>query len=193
MRGAACIPRRCRTSTPTAIGDPIAIGAMALGVDQLLRAIPIGVGATLLMDALSVFLKRGFGVRSLDYCMLGRWFRHMPAGTFAHVSIAAAEPKPGECTVGWIAHYTIGVILALGFLLVAPADWSTRPTLLPALLYGIVTVAFPFLVMQPSLGLGIASAKVAKPSRARLKSLITHSIFGLGLYLWALVLSAGLR
>jgi hypothetical protein len=43
--------------------------------------------------------------------------------------------------------------------------------------------------MQPSLGLGIAASKAPRPNQARLKSLATHTVFGAGLYLWALPLS----
>ena len=61
--------------------------------------------------------------------------------------------------------------------------------MLPALLYGLGTVVFPFFIMQPSLGLGVASSRTPNPTHARLKSLVTHSVFGVGLYLGALALS----
>ena len=156
---------------------------------HVLSAAAIGVGASLLMDAWNLFLKRAFDIRSLNYCLLGRWFLHMTEGTFRHSSIAATPARRFECPVGWLAHYTIGVVLALVFLALAPGDWLARPTVLPALLYGIVTVVFPLFVLQPSLGLGIASANTPKPGQARLKSLGTHAVFGVGLYLCALVLS----
>jgi hypothetical protein len=159
------------------------------GVDSILGAITIGLGATLVMDLWNLFLKRAFGIPSLNYCLLGRWLRHMPGGTIRHENIAAAPQKALECTVGRIAHYTIGAVLALVFVALASGDWLARPTLLPALLYGLGTVVFPFLVMQPSLGLGIASSRTPKPMQARLKSLVTHTVFGVGLYVCALGLS----
>jgi len=110
-------------------------------------------------------------------------------GTFFHSSIAAATPRRFECAVGWFAHYTIGIVLAIVLLALAPGDWLARPTVLPALLYGIGTVSFPLFVLQPSLGLGIASSKTPKPSQARLKSFVTHVVFGVGLYLCAVALS----
>jgi hypothetical protein len=61
--------------------------------------------------------------------------------------------------------------------------------LLLPLLYGIVTVVFPFFILQPSFGLGVAASKTPKPAQARLKSLATHSVFGIGLYLCALIVS----
>ena len=137
--------------------------------------------------------KRTLSIPSLSYCLLGRWLRHMLGGTFRHASIAAAPPKPFECTVGWIAHYTIGVVFALVFVVLAAADWLERPTPLPALLYGVGTVVFPFFILQPSFGLGIAASRTPKPTQARLKSLATHTVFGVGLYLCALGVSYLLR
>ncbi|GJM43170.1 MAG: hypothetical protein DHS20C21_00120 [Gemmatimonadota bacterium] len=162
---------------------------MSITPHHVLGAIAIGVGASVLMDAWNLFLKRACGVRSLDYCLLGRWLLHMPEGTFLHSSIAVAPPRRGECAAGWVAHYTIGVGLATVFLALAPADWLERPTLPHALLFGIVTVVFPLFILQPSLGLGVASSKTPRPMQARRKSFVTHMVFGVGLYLCALALN----
>ncbi len=145
------------------------------------------------MDLWNLFLKRTFGIPSLNYCLLGRWLRHMPRGTFRHASITAAPQKSFECTVGSIAHYTIGIVFALVFVVLTSGDWLARPTLLPALLYGIGTVVFPFFIMQPSFGLGIAASKTPNPAQARLKSLMTHTVFGVGLYVCALGVSYVMR
>ena len=166
---------------------------MSIPASHILGAIAIGVGASLLMDLWNLFLKRAFGIPSLNYCLLGRWLRHLPGGTLRHASITAAARKPFECALGWIAHYTIGVVLALGFVLLVSGDWLAHPTFLPALLYGIVTVVLPFFILQPSFGLGIASARAPNPTQARLKSLATHTVFGVGLYVCALGVSYLLR
>jgi hypothetical protein len=159
---------------------------MSIEANYIPGAIAIGLGATLVMDLWNMFLKRTFNIPSLNYCLLGRWILHMPEGTFRHASITAAAQKPFECTVGRIAHYTIGVVLALVFVVLTSGDWLARPTLLPALLYGIGTVVFPFFIMQPSFGLGMAASRTPRPMQARLKSLVTHTVFGVGLYVCAL-------
>ena len=166
---------------------------MSVEATYLFAAIAVGIGATLVMDLWNLFLKRAFSIPSLNYCLLGRWLRHMPEGTFRHANITAAPQKPFECTVGSIAHYTIGIVFALVFIVVTSGDWLARPMLLPALLYGIGTVVFPFFIMQPSFGLGIAASKAPNPTRARLKSLVTHTVFGVGLYVCALGVSHVLR
>lgn len=156
---------------------------------HILGAVAIGLGASLLMDLWNLFLKRAFGIPSLNYCLLGRWLLHMPHGVFRHAGIGAADAKPLECPLGWVAHYSIGVSLALAFIVAAPSEWMARPTLWPALLYGIATVVFPFFVMQPALGLGVAGSRTPNPLQARAKSLATHTVFGGGLYVCALLLT----
>jgi hypothetical protein len=150
----------------------------------ILGGIAIGIGATVLMDLWNLYLKQAFGIQSLNFCFVGRWIVHMPNGIFKHRSIAAAEQKPFECVVGWLAHYSTGVTLAVVFVL-ASGDWLGQPTFLPVLTYGIATVVFPLFVVQPSLGLGMASSRTANPTQARLKSVMTHTVFGVGLYLCA--------
>lgn len=162
-------------------------------MSYILGAIAVGIGATLVMDLWNLFLNRVFNIPSLDYCLLGRWIRHIPGGTFRHESITAATPKSLECMVGWMAHYTIGIVFALGLVVFTSGEWLARPTLLPALLYGIGTVVFPFFILQPSLGFGVASSKARNPTQARLKSLMTHTVFGVGLYVCALGVSSVLR
>ena len=66
------------------------------------------------------------------------------------------------------------------------------PRLLPALLFGLTTVVFPFFVMQPALGAGIAASRTPSPWRARMHSLVMHAVFGLGLYASAMLIRQGL-
>jgi hypothetical protein len=58
--------------------------------------------------------------------------------------------------------------------------------LLPALSIGIATVVAPHFILQLALGAGIASSKAPRPVIDSIKSLATHTVFGLGLYLAAL-------
>jgi hypothetical protein len=113
----------------------------------------------------------------------------MPEGKFVHASIASAPPRRFECAAGWIAHYAIGVIYGLVFVALVSVRWLERPTVLPALLFGIVTVIAPFLVMQPAFGLGVAASRTPSPTQARLRSLMAHAVFGLGLYISAVGMS----
>jgi Protein of unknown function (DUF2938) len=44
-------------------------------------------------------------------------------------------------------------------------------------------------VMQPSFGLGVAGSKAPNPAQVRLRSLMAHLTFGIGLYVCAVVVS----
>lgn len=155
----------------------------------ILTASCVGIGATAIMDLWAIFLRRAFNVASADYCLVGRWFCHMPAGKFVHQGIGKAPKKNGECAVGWVAHYVIGIIYAVALVVLMPGDWLQQPTLLPAVLVGLGTLFFPFFVMQPAFGLGIAAARSPRPAQARLRSLSSHMAFGIGLYLAAVPVS----
>ncbi|MBK9055299.1 MAG: DUF2938 domain-containing protein [Chloroflexi bacterium] len=152
-------------------------------------AILIGVGATLTFDLWGLFLKHAFKITPSNICFVGRWLLSMPEGTFRHTHIAASPPKRAECTVGWLAHYTVGIMFASVCVLGMGKEWLQQPTLLPAMFFGVVTVLAPFFVMQPSFGLGCAAAKSPNPTQARLRSLMNHAAFGVGLYLFGLLLS----
>jgi hypothetical protein len=145
------------------------------------------------MDVWALFLKHAFGIASPNYCLVGRWIGHMPAGIFRHASIAAAPHKPSECAIGWIAHYLIGTVYAFVLVGFVTTSWLARPSALPAIVFGIVSVAVPFLVMQPSFGLGVAASRAPNPAQARLRSFMAHAAFGVGLYLSAVGVSYLLR
>ena len=156
---------------------------------SLISAILIGLGATLTTDLWALFLKRAFKITAPNYCLVGRWLRYMPEGTFIHSNIASAPQKSAECTVGWIAHYTIGIMFAIAFVAVAGNNWLQHPTLIPAIIFGVVTVLIPFFFMQPAFGLGFAASKTSNPTQARFRSLMNHTVFGAGLYLFALLVN----
>jgi hypothetical protein len=113
----------------------------------------------------------------------------MPEGTFRHANIASAPQKSAECTVGWIAHYMIGITFAIAFVALVGNNWLQYPMLIPAILFGVVTVLMPFFIMQPSFGLGFAVSKTSNPTQARFRSLMNHTVFGAGLYLFALLVN----
>lgn len=158
-------------------------------VEFAVRAVVIGVGATLVMDGWA-FLLRRFGIPSLNFAFLGRWIGHLPKGRWLHDSIAKSPPIRGELLMGWGAHYSIGIAFSTLLLAVFGLRWARSPSLLPALFIGIVTVVAPLFVLQPALGAGVASSRTPAPVFNSVKSVVTHTVFGLGLYL-AAVATAG--
>jgi hypothetical protein len=121
--------------------------------------------------------------------MLGRWIGHLPRGRFVHASVADAPPVRGEAIIGWCAHYLIGVTFAGLLLALWGLEWARAPSLLPALFIGIVTVVAPYFILQPAMGAGVLGSKTPRPNITRLRSLVTHTVFGFGLYGAALLCS----
>ena len=156
-------------------------------MEYLVAALVMGFGATAVMDIWAIARKRLLGMPALDYALVGRWLAYLARGRFRHDRIAASPPMKAERLIGWTAHYLIGIAFAAALLAVWGLDWARQPTLGPALLVGVGSVAAPFLLMQPGMGAGIAASRTPRPNAARLQSLLTHAIFGLGLYVAAWV------
>ena len=153
------------------------------------KSVLIGIGATLTFDLWGLFLKHAFGIVPSNFGLVGRWILYMPEGIFRHSNIGSMPHKSAEGMVGWITHYMIGIAFAIAFVAVAGNSWFQHPALIPAIIFGVLTVAAPFFIMQPSLGLGIAASKTPNPTQARIRSLMNHTAFGFGLYLFGLLMN----
>jgi hypothetical protein len=154
-------------------------------MDFLVSALIVGSGATAVTDLWAVVRQCLLGIAPPNFGLVGRWLAHMAHRRFRHDSIAAAPPVRAEHLVGWLAHYAIGIAFAALLLGLWGIEWMRQPSLAPALIVGIGTVAAPFFVMQPGMGAGIAASRTPRPGAARLQSLITHFFFGIGLYVAA--------
>ena len=159
-------------------------------MDVVANTVLVGVGATALIDAWSVVRGRLLGVPLPNYALVGRWIGHMRHGRFRHEAIGRAVPVAHEALIGWSAHYAIGIAFASLLPALRGAAWFGDPTLLPAAMVGIGTVLAPFLLMQPGMGAGIAARRNPRPAVARMHSLVTHAMFGLGLYVAARLIAA---
>lgn len=146
----------------------------------MLEALVIGLGATAFMDVTSL-VRVCFGAPFPDYPLVGRWLAHAARGRVFHDAIAKSAPVKGEAVIGWVAHYAIGVAYAALLVLAFPG-WAAAPSLAPALFVGLATALAPFLIMQPGMGAGVFAARAPNPNTSRLRTLISHALFGLGLY-----------
>ena len=122
--------------------------------------------------------------------MVGRWLGHMLKSEFVQTNIGQAEPVPGEHALGWTFHYVIGI--AYGLLLVAiwGAGWLRQPGIAEPLILALALLVLPYFVMMPGMGMGMAGSRTPKPNVTRLKSVIGHSMFGIGMYLTARLMEA---
>lgn len=146
---------------------------------MIMNAIVIGIIATAFMDLIALGQRRLFGIPSLNYAMVGRWIGHLPRGRVIHRAIGHSPAIPREAVIGWMAHYLIGILFASVFL---SLPGQTGHPLCPVL-FGAVTVAVPFFILQPCMGAGIAARRTPSPWTARARSICAHVSFGIGLWL----------
>ncbi len=151
------------------------------------RIFLIGIGATLVMDAWLLLLRR-MGVKTLDLSLVGRWAGHALHGRWRHEAIARAARVRAERALGWAIHYGVGISFAALLVAIMGTGWLGEPALFPALVFGLATAIVPLFVVQPAMGAGIASSNTPTPVANSAKSLATHAVFGAGLYLAATVL-----
>lgn len=157
-------------------------------IDIIWRGALIGIGATLLMDLWAVFLWQVCGQAAPRWAGPGRWLWNLQHGTVFHNSIADAEPCRHEEALGWIFHYATGIVYGIILGLWGGPAWFANPTFLPAFIWGMVTVAAGWFLLQPGLGLGWAASKTPSPGKVRLLNLAGHFVFGLGLWGTALLI-----
>ena len=156
--------------------------------EYLLHVLFIGIGATIFIDLYAFILQRYFNIPSLNYQFVGRWLVGISKGQFVHHKIMQSPSVRFEKYIGWFSHYVIGIIFSTLFIKIVGTHWFISPKLFSALLFGVSTVIFPFFLMQPCLGFGIAASQTPSPSSARLKSLSTHFMFGVGWYFSTILL-----
>lgn len=149
----------------------------------------VGIGGTVALDAWAALLQYMFRTPATNWAMVGRWLGHMPEGQFRHENMGAVEPVRGEAAIGWLFHYAIGIGYGLLLVAIAGSGWLAQPRVLPAVLLSLALLAAPWFVMMPGLGLGVAGARTPKPNVTRLKSVLGHTMFGLGMYATAAALN----
>lgn len=157
---------------------------------EIIRAALVGIGGTIVLDLHAALMARVFGMPATNWAMVGRWIGHMPGGRFVQRGIGTAQPVSGELAIGWGFHYAVGV--AYGLLLVAiwGAGWLREPTLAPPLILALALLVLPWFVMMPGMGMGVAAGRTPLPSAARLKSVASHGVFGIGMYLTGVLVAA---
>jgi hypothetical protein len=159
---------------------------MENGVEFAVRACLIGIGATALLDLWSEFIRRAFRVPAPNWAMVGRWVGNFANGVFAHDDMSLAPRVKRELIIGWTTHYAVGVAYGMLLLSIFGMAWARAPTLWPALAVGIGAIVAPLFVMLPCMGAGFAASRAQKPNRVRARTVMSHTIFGLGLYFSAL-------
>tara|TARA_Y100001956_G_scaffold82919_1_gene106818 strand:- start:3519 stop:4010 length:492 start_codon:yes stop_codon:yes gene_type:complete len=148
-----------------------------------------GLGATVFTDLIAI-LRQGWAVTHGFYCLVGRWVGSFRYHGPVHDDIRASVPVVGEAMFGWSAHVLLGVMYGIGFAMLFGSSALEKPQIWQGLSFGIATVLVPWLIFQPLFGWGFAMSKAPDPWTLRMKGVITHTVFGLGVWVSLVALNA---
>ena len=140
-----------------------------------------GVIGTLSMDLLNNIVARTGLFLKIDVAMIGRMAAGWTQGRFFYAHPDEMEQVPNEMIYGYLAHFAIGVSLAVPFVFCwdfwiggpAPPVW--------AMLYGVATTTASFFFVYPSMGLGVFGRRSPERIRAFITPLANHLFYGVGL------------
>jgi len=150
-------------------------------MDLVAVGVVAGVLGTLAMDSLNLLFARTGMLSKIDVGMIGRMAVGWARGRFRYGHPSEMEQVANEKLYGYVTHYTIGVGLAVpyvlgwGLLVGGPASpvW--------ALAYGVATTIASYFLVFPSMGLGVFGRRSPEGIRAPLSSLANHLFYGVGL------------
>ncbi len=150
-------------------------------MDLIVTGVVAGLLGTLVMDSLNhLFATTGL-LSKIDIGMIGRMAKGWTHGYFLYHHPGELEQVTNEMLYGYITHYTIGVGLAVAFVI----GWDflvggpVSPVL--ALAYGIATTAASYFFVFPSMGMGVFGMRSPEGIRSPLSSLANHLFYGVGM------------
>lgn len=150
-----------------------------------LEAVLMGVFATYIMDFLAgVLAKRGVIYPFIEPEAIGRWFLYIFKGKFIHKDIRESPALKNEKLWCLMSHYLIGIVLAGCYLVVDAQYLFVSENLWLSIVFGIVTVVFPWFWLLPSTGFGFMAAKSPVRTLILRTNLLNHTNYGLGMFLW---------
>ncbi len=154
----------------------------ALGevTDLVLVGVLAGVLGTLAMDSLNLLFARTGMLSRIDVRMIGRMAVGWARGRFCYGHPGAVKPVANERVYGYVAHYTIGVALALLYVLGWDLLFGGPASPMWAVAYGVATTVAAYFFVFPSMGLGVFGRR-SPDIRAPLSSLANHLFYGVGL------------
>ena len=149
----------------------------------LISSLALGVFSTLLMD-LSNFLAKRYHIHpGGSYALIGRWVGGFFRGQFTYSNILQTSHRKNEVLIGLVAHYLIGITLALIYLVTLSSLGLNPGNFLLALGFGLLTNILPWFVMFPAFGFGVLARKGPPGNRLLKTSFLNHLSFGIALAL----------
>jgi hypothetical protein len=150
-------------------------------MDLVVTGVIAGVLGTLAMDSLNLLFARIGLLSKVDVGMIGRMAVGWAHGRFRYGHPSEIEPVANERRYGYVTHYSIGVGLALPYVIGWDLVIGGPASPIWALPYGIATTVASYFFVFPSMGLGVFGRLSPEGIRAPLSSLANHLFYGVGL------------
>jgi len=147
----------------------------------IVTGVVAGVLGTLVMDSLNHLFARTGMLLKIDMRMIGRMSAGWARGRFLYRHPGEMEQVANEVLVGYITHYTIGVGLAVTYVLGWDLLLGGPVSPVWALAYGLATTVASLFFVYPSMGLGVFGRLSPEGIRNPLSSLANHLFYGIGM------------
>ncbi len=150
-------------------------------MDLIATGVVAGMLGTLAMDSLNLLFARTGMLSRIDVGMIGRMSVGWARGRFRYGHPGEVEEVGNEMLYGYVTHYTIGVVLAVPYVLGWDLLIGGPASPLWALAYGVATTVASYFFVFPCLGLGVCGRRSPDGVRAPLSSLANHLFYGAGM------------
>ena len=150
-------------------------------MDLIVTGVVAGVLGTLVMDSGNRLFARTGMLSKIEVGMIGRMAVGWARGRFRYGHPSEVERVANEMLYGYITHYTIGVGLAIPYVLGWDLLVGGPASPVWALAYGVATTVASYFFVFPSMGLGVFGRRSPEGIRAPLSSLANHLFYGVGL------------
>ncbi len=150
-------------------------------MDLVVMGVIAGVLGTLVMDSLNLLFARTGMLSKIEVGMIGRMAVGWARGRFRYGHPSEMEQVANEKLSGYVTHYTIGVGLAVPYVLGWDLLVGGPASPVWALAYGVATTVASYFFVFPSMGLGVFGRRSPEGIGAPLSSLANHLFYGVGL------------
>ena len=150
-------------------------------MDLVVTGLVAGVLGTLAMDLSNNLGARTGMLLKIDVAMIGRMAVGWTRGRFRYGHPGEMGQVVNEMLYGYVAHYTIGVGLAVPYVFGWDLLVGGPASPVWALVYGVTTTAASYFFVYPSMGLGVFGKRSPEGIRSPLSSLANHLFFGMGM------------
>ena len=150
-------------------------------MDLVVTGVVAGVLGTLVMDSLNLLFARTGMLSKIEVGMIGRMTVGWTRGRFRYGHPSEMEQVANEMLYGYVTHYTIGVGLAVPYVLGWDLLVGGPASPVWALAYGVATTVASCFFVFLSMGLGVFGRRSPEGIKGSLSPLANHLFYGVGM------------